>query len=62
VNIVRNVARKSSNRFKFCWLRVICCMCQSNELEPESKQKTGGGTMRVSGKNLGGSLAHPPTL
>jgi len=37
-------------------------MCQSNELEPESKQKTGGGTMRVSGKNLGGSLAHPPTL
>jgi len=42
VNIVRTFARMSSNRFKFCWLKVICCICQSNELEREIKHKTGG--------------------
>jgi len=49
MNIVRTVARNSSNRLKFCWLKVICCICQSNELECEIKQKTGGPA-----KNLGG--------
>jgi len=33
VNIVETVARKSSNPLKFCWMKVICCICQSNELE-----------------------------
>jgi len=42
VNIVRTVARKSSNRLKFCWLKVNCCVCQSNEVEREIKHKTGG--------------------
>ena len=42
VNIVRTVARKSSNRLKFCWMKVICCICQSNKLEREIKQKTEG--------------------
>jgi len=36
-NIVRTVARKSSSRLKFCWLKVIYCICQWNELEPEIK-------------------------
>ena len=31
-----------SNRLKFCWLKVTCCICQSNELEHESQQKNGG--------------------
>jgi len=22
---------ESSKRLKFCWLKVICCICQSNE-------------------------------
>jgi len=26
---------------KFCWLKVISYICQSNELEPEIKHKTG---------------------
>ena len=42
VNIVRTVVRKSLNHLKFCWLKVICFICQSNELEREIKQKTGG--------------------
>ena len=42
VNIVRTAVRKSSHRLKFCWLKVICCICQSNELELEIKQKMGG--------------------
>jgi len=52
VNIVRNVARKFSNRLKFCWLKVICCICQSNELEREIKNKTGVPS-RGPAKNLG---------
>jgi len=40
VNIGRNVARKSSTRLKFCWLKVICRICQSNELERDIKHKT----------------------
>jgi len=36
VNIARTVTRKSSNRLKFCWLQVICCIRQSNELEREN--------------------------
>jgi len=52
VNIVRTVTRKSSNRLKFCWLKVICSICQSNELEREIKQKTGGPS-REPAKNLG---------
>jgi len=50
VNIVRTVATKSSNRLKFCWLKVICCICQSNELEHEIKQKKLGGKQGASQK------------
>jgi len=53
VNTVRTVARKSSNRLKFRWLKVICCVCQSNEFEREIKQNLGGPA-----KNLGG-MTHP---
>ena len=56
MNIVRTVARKSSNRLKFCWLKVICCICQSNELEREIKQKTGG--KRGASQKSGGTVAH----
>ena len=45
VNIVRTVARKSSNRLKFCWLKVICYICQSNvDLSTKLgvRQKSGG--------------------
>jgi len=55
--MVRTVARKSSNRLKFCWLKVICCICQSNELEREIQHKTGGSS-RGPAKNLG-AMAHP---
>jgi len=41
-----------TNRLKFFWLKVTCCICQSKELEREIKQKTGG-----SAKNLGGAMA-----
>jgi len=47
VNIVRTVARKPANHLKFCWLKVICCICQSNELE--IKQRTVGGKTGVHG-------------
>jgi len=53
VKIVRTVAKKSLNRLKFCWLKVICCICQSNELEREIKHKTGGPS-RVQPKICGG--------
>jgi len=56
--MVRTVARKSANRLIFCWLKVVCCICQSNELEREIKQKTGGAS-RGPAKNLGGAIAHP---
>jgi len=57
VNIVRTVARKSSNRLKFCWLKVICCICQSNEFEHEIKQKTGG---KAGGQTkMWGGMANP---
>jgi len=59
VNIVRTVARKSSNPLKFCWLKFICYICQSNELERENKHKTaGGGASKGPAKNLG-AMAHP---
>jgi len=51
VNIVRIVAIKSSNRLKFCWQQVICCICQSNELEREIKHKTGGTKQGASQKS-----------
>jgi len=38
---------------KFCWLKVICCICQSNELERQIK-KTGVGGKQGPAKNLGG--------
>jgi len=52
VNIVRTVAGKSSNRLKFCWLKVICCIRQSNKLERETRHKIGG-TKQGTAKNLG---------
>jgi len=54
VKIVRTFARKPKNRLNFCWLKVICCICQSNELEGEIKQKPG-----VQPKTCGG---HCPPL
>jgi len=42
VNIVRTVARKSSNRLTYCWLKVNYCICQSNALERKIKRKTEG--------------------
>ena len=59
MNIIRTVARNSSNRLKSCWLRVICCICQSNEFEREIKHKTGGAS-RGPAKNLGGPA--PPLV
>jgi len=59
MNIVRTVARKSSNRLKFCWLQVICCICQSNKLEHELKHKTGGPS-RVQPKIWRGHGPPPP--
>jgi len=58
VNIVRTVARKSSNRLKFYWLKVICCLCQSNELE--IKHKTGGGKQGGSQKSGAPWLTQSP--
>ena len=55
MNIVRTVARNSSNRFKFCWLKVIYCICPSNELEREIKHKTGGAKQGASQKSGGSS-------
>jgi len=51
VNIVRTGARRSSNRLKFYWLKVICCICQPNKLECEMKHKTGVPS-RMPAKNL----------
>jgi len=59
VNIVGNVARNSSNRLKFFWLNVICCICQSNELECEIKQKTGGGASREGSQKSRRTMAYP---
>jgi len=48
-------------RLKYCWLDVIYCKCQPNELEQEIKKKTGG--QAGSQAKIWGSIAHPgPTL
>ena len=60
MNIVRTVARKSSNRLKFWWLKVICSICQSNELEHEIKHKTGGEAGDQS--KIWSAMAHPGPL
>ena len=52
---------KTSNRLNFFWLKVICCICQSNELEREIEQKTGGASRRLA-KNLGGPWPTQPPL
>jgi len=31
-------------RLKYCWPKVISCICQPNELKREIKKKTGGQT------------------
>ena len=46
---------------KCCWLKVICCRCQSNELEREIKHKTEG-TSRWPDKNVGDRGPSRPTL
>jgi len=56
VNIVRTVTRKSSNGLKFCWLNVICCICQSNEFEREIKHKIGEAKQGLSQKSEGHGL------
>jgi len=50
VNIVRTVARISSYRLNIRWLKFICCICQSNDLEREIKQKNVGRASRGSAK------------
>jgi len=57
VNIIRTVARRSSNRLKLCWLKIICCICISNELECEIQHQTGRPS-RGPAKNLG-AMSHP---
>jgi len=50
-------------RLKYCWLKVICCRptCQPNELEWETKKKTGG--VKQETKEIsGGDMAHPGSL
>jgi len=47
-----------ANGLKFCWLKVICCVCQPNELEREIKHKTGV-TKQGPAKNLEGNMTHP---
>ena len=59
MNIVRNVATKSSNRLTFFWLKVICCICQANELERDIKHKAGGDKQGASQKS-GGPWPTPP--
>jgi len=61
VNIVRAIARKSSNRLNFFWLKVICWICKSNELEREIKQNTGGSSRGLA-TNLGGHGPPSPPL
>jgi len=37
-------------RLRFCWLKVICCLCQSNENEHEIEHRTGGPKLGTSQK------------
>jgi len=46
----------SPESLKFCWLKVICCICQSNELEREIRHITG-----AADKNLGGPWPTQPS-
>jgi len=47
-------------RLKYCWLKVIWFICQSNELEREIKGKTGE---RNEGQpKIGERMAHPGPL
>jgi len=41
-------------RLKYCWPKVIYCICQPNELEREITQKTG-----AEQANIWGDMAHP---
>ena len=43
---------------KFCWLKVICCICQSNELECNIKHKKLGGP--AGGQQKSGGRHGPP--
>jgi len=45
-------------RLKYCWPKVIYCICQPNELEQEIKKKTGGAKQGAKQKS-GGPMAHP---
>jgi len=51
-----------TNRLKFCWLKVMCCICQSNELECEIKQKTGGAKQGASQKSWRSHVLPRPPL
>jgi len=57
VNIVRNVARKSSNRLKFCWLKLSAVYVNQTNLNVKLSKKLGASRGAV--KNLGGAMAHP---
>jgi len=40
-----------------CWLKVICCICQSNKVEREIQHQTGG---QAGGQpKIWGAMAHP---
>jgi len=47
-------------RLKHCWLKVICCLYQPNELEWDIKKKLGGGQAGGKAKIWGGHS--PPRL
>jgi len=48
-------------RLKYCWPKMIYCICQPNEIEREIKKKTGGPS-RGPSKNLGGMAPPAPPL
>jgi len=48
-------------RLKYCWAKVICCVCQPNELKLKNKKKLGGLNMGPT-KNLGGHGSLSPPL
>jgi len=48
-------------RLKFYWLKVICCIRQSNEIERKIKHKTGG-LSKGPAENLEGHVPSRPPL
>ena len=45
--------RLEGNRLKYCWPKVIYCICQPNELKREIKKKNGGAKREAKQKSGG---------